>query len=93
MTDVTGGPEQEWQNEIEDRQWFGDGEHGFWQLIPPGPMPESREISEEEQIEAAVRYMKAKYATDPDLFRGIERVTGETYDEETGTWHSNPSVS
>lgn len=30
---------------------------------------------------------------DPDVIRGVERVTGETYDEETGTWHSNPSVS
>jgi hypothetical protein len=28
---------------------------------------------------------------DPDIIRGIERVTGETY--EDGTWHSNPSVS
>lgn len=28
---------------------------------------------------------------DPDVIRGVERVTGETY--EDGTWHSNPSVS
>lgn len=115
MTDATGGPDPEWANEEQDRLWFGDGEHGFWQLLPPGPMPERRELSEEEQREATTRYLKARFTgrvespaefdnwaqddaalsleepwVDPDVIRGIERVTGETY--RLGRWYQEPAA-
>lgn len=35
--------------------------HGIMQLIPPGPIPEPRELSPDEQREAAQRYMQARY--------------------------------
>ena len=28
---------------------------------------------------------------DPEVIRGVERVTGEMYDEETGTWRRDES--
>lgn len=109
MTDATGGPDPEWANEEQDRLWSGDGKHGFWQSLPPGPMPERRELTEEEQREATLRYLKARFTgrvespvefdnwaqddaalgleepwVDPDVIRGIERVTGETYKD--GHW-------
>jgi hypothetical protein len=51
---------------------------------------ELAKVTPEERIAAAQRYMQARYAkAEPDVIRGIERVTGETYDQETGEWRSD----
>jgi hypothetical protein len=44
------------------------GPHGLFQVLPPGPMPEPRDLTEEEQREAATRYLKARYAQATDLW-------------------------
>lgn len=111
VTDATGGPDPEWGKEEaeeifgpggnaawdrEHGSWTGDGEHGFWQMLPPGPLPEPRDLDPEEQREAAQRYIQARYAqsttpwVDPDVIRGIERVTGETYRD--GRWYQEPAA-
>jgi len=42
--------------------WIQDKDGFWWELIPVGPYPEPRELSEEEQIEAASRYMRSRLA-------------------------------
>ena len=36
--------------------------HGMWQMLPPLPVPEPRELSDEERLEAARRYIERKYS-------------------------------
>lgn len=43
--------------------------HGLMQVLPPGPLPEPRELSPEEQQKAAFRYMQAKYADQADMYQ------------------------
>ena len=42
---------------------------GFMQLIPPGPLPDPVELSDEERQEAAQRYMQAKYADQATMYQ------------------------
>jgi hypothetical protein len=42
-------------------QWRFATEYGFMELIPPGPVPEPRELDPDEQREAAQRYIENRY--------------------------------
>lgn len=42
--------------------WIQDKSGLWWELIPAGPFPEPRELTEEERLEAAMNYMKNKLA-------------------------------
>lgn len=46
----------------EQRSQYIATEHGFWQILPPQPLPDPKEISDEERYEAARRYITARYA-------------------------------
>jgi len=60
----------------EDRAWYIATKHGFWQILPPQPLPDPEEISDQERYEAMRKYIMAKYAaTDP-------WVTGAIMNEE-----------
>lgn len=108
VTDATGGPDPEWAKEVDDADeptqpvYRFATEFGFMELIPPRPYRADRfDIAPEVAREAALRYMKARFAglplppagwaeetseawVDPDVIRGIERVTGEEYRD--GRW-------
>lgn len=41
--------------------WIQTKDGLWWQLLPAGPFPQPRELTDEERIEAAIRYMCGKY--------------------------------
>jgi len=67
--------------EIDRRQEDGMGEPDS------GPLEETRG-GENIDWEHAEPGKPLREKPDPDIIRGIERVTGETYDPETGQWHA-----
>lgn len=47
---------------MDGNRWIQDKHGLWWELMPVGPFPEPREITEAERIEAATNYMKNKLA-------------------------------
>lgn len=47
---------------IEGSRWIQDKNGLWWELMPVGPFPEPRELTEDERIQAAVNYMKNRLA-------------------------------
>jgi len=45
----------------EERSTYIATEHGFWQILPPRPLPDPVELSDEEQLEATRSYIEARY--------------------------------
>lgn len=68
------------RDEATDRDWLPDAWqpvkrhdsiitlHGVMEIIPPGPLPEPRELSPEGQREAAQRYMQKRYADQAAMY-------------------------
>jgi len=42
---------------------------GFMQILPPQPLPDPVELTDEERREAAQRYIEAKYANQTDMYQ------------------------
>jgi len=53
-------------NDRDNGFWIQDKEGLWWQLMPAGPYPEPRELSQEERATAAWSYMRSKLAPKVD---------------------------
>lgn len=47
---------------MDGSQWIQTKDGLWWELMPAGPYPEPRELTEDERIQAAVNYMKNRLA-------------------------------
>ncbi len=45
----------------EERITYIATENGFWQILPPQPLPDPVELTDEERREATQRYIEARY--------------------------------
>lgn len=62
--------------ELSERSdWIQTKDGLWWQLMPVGPFPQPRELTDEERIESAIRYMRSKMdlAFTTDVEAWIER--------------------
>jgi len=66
---------------MDGHQWIQDKDGLWWELMPAGPFPEPRELTEEERIAAAISYMKNRLALKIDLLY----VRAGNYDSYAGT--------
>lgn len=47
---------------MDGSRWIQDKSGLWWELMPVGPFPEPRELTEDERIQAATNYMKNRLA-------------------------------